>query len=39
VDDISAVSAWLATQPVPADVAPAAPMNRKLPLACGSVPQ
>jgi cytochrome c553 len=39
VDDISAVSAWLATQPVPADAAPAAPTNHKLPLACGSVPQ
>jgi cytochrome c553 len=39
VDDISAVSAWLATQPVPADAAPATSASRKLPLACGSVPQ
>lgn len=39
VDDISAVSAWLATQPVPAAVAPAASATRKLPLDCGSYPQ
>lgn len=43
VEDISAVSAWLATQAVPADAAPApAPpqtANGRLPLACGSYPQ
>jgi cytochrome c553 len=39
VDDISAVSAWLATQPVPADATPASSTNIKLPLACGSLPQ
>jgi cytochrome c553 len=37
--DISAVSAWLAAQPAPADATPAvAPSPIKLPLACGSVP-
>ncbi len=39
VADISAVSAWLATQPVPADAAPATVPAAPLPLACGSVPQ
>ncbi len=39
VDDISAVSAWLATQPVPADAAPAVALPGKLPVACGSVAQ
>jgi cytochrome c553 len=39
VDDISAVSAWLATQAVPADALPAPSANGKLPLACGSLPQ
>lgn len=36
-DDISAVSAWLAAQPVPADSAPARSLPAKLPLPCGSV--
>lgn len=39
VEDISAVSAWLATQPVPADAAPAASLPGKLPMDCGSVAQ
>ena len=39
VADISAVSAWLATQPVPTDAAPTAAPAAPLPLACGSVPQ
>lgn len=39
VDDISAVTAWLATQPVPEDSAPAAASSIKLPIACGSVPK
>lgn len=39
VDDISAVAAWLAAQPIAADGAPAAAATGKLPLACGSVPQ
>lgn len=38
-EDISAVSAWLAAQPVPANAKPAASLSGKLPLACGSVPQ
>jgi cytochrome c553 len=38
-DDISAASAWLATQAVPADAAPAPSTDVKLPLACGSLPQ
>ncbi|WP_414691734.1 c-type cytochrome [Noviherbaspirillum sp.] len=38
VEDISAITAWLATQPVPAESAPAPAASVKLPLACGSVP-
>jgi cytochrome c553 len=34
--DVSAVSAWLAAQPVPADSAPAPSLPAKLPLSCGS---
>ena len=37
-DEISAVSAWLASQNVPADASPST-ANVKLPVACGSVPQ
>lgn len=36
-DDISAVSAWLATRQVPADASPARSLPAKLPIACGSV--
>jgi cytochrome c553 len=38
VEDINAVSSWLAAQPLPADPAPAASIARPLPLACGSAP-
>ena len=38
VDDISAVAAWLAAQPV-ADAAPLAAAPARLPLPCGSYPQ
>ena len=38
VDDISAVAAWLAAQPV-ADAVPLAAATGKLPLLCGSFPQ
>lgn len=38
VEDISAVSAWLATRPVPADAKPMESLTGELPLACGSVP-
>ncbi|MBC7513466.1 MAG: c-type cytochrome [Herminiimonas sp.] len=38
IDDISAVAAWLAAQPV-ADAAPLASAMAKLPLPCGSFPQ
>lgn len=38
-DDITAVAAWLAAQPGPADPAPAPAGSLKLPLACGSEPQ
>jgi len=34
--DITAIAAWLSSQPGPADPTPAAPSP--LPLACGSVP-
>lgn len=37
--DVSAVSAWLASEPLPADPAPAASIARPLPLACGSAPE
>ena len=37
-DEISAVSAWLASQSVPADASPSTAAV-KLPVACGSVPQ
>jgi cytochrome c553 len=39
VDDISAVSAWLASQPAPADTTPAPAPANKLPMPCGSMPQ
>jgi cytochrome c553 len=39
LEDINAVSSWLAAQPVPPDAKPAASLPGKLPLACGSVPQ
>lgn len=42
VEEISAVTAWLATQPVPADSSPApapAANAAPLPVACGSVPR
>ncbi|MGV3740916.1 MAG: c-type cytochrome [Burkholderiaceae bacterium] len=37
VEEISAVSAWLAAQPVPANAAPASGASVKLPLSCGTV--
>jgi|SRR5688572_30391239 len=36
-DDVGAVSAWLAAQPVPPDARPSATLPAKLPLECGSV--
>ncbi|MFC7517365.1 c-type cytochrome [Herbaspirillum sp. GCM10030257] len=36
--DIQAVSAWLASQPVPDDMTPASAASMKLPLDCGSAP-
>lgn len=36
VEDISAASAWLAMQPVPADASPTPPASIRLPMACGS---
>lgn len=38
LDDINAVSTWLAQQPFDATMRPAAPFTQALPLACGSVP-
>ena len=38
-DDITAVAAWLAASPGPANPAPAAKRSLKMPLACGSEPQ
>ncbi|WP_082439840.1 MULTISPECIES: cytochrome C [unclassified Massilia] len=37
--DVSAVSAWLASEPLPAGAAPAQAVARPLPLACGSAPE
>lgn len=39
VEDVSAVSAWLASQPVPAQGRPATALAMRLPLPCGGVPQ
>ncbi|VXB00942.1 c-type cytochrome [Massilia sp. 9I] len=36
LEDVNAVSSWLAAQPVPSDPRPAASVARPLPLACGS---
>jgi len=38
LDDINAVSTWLARQPFSADARPAPALTQPLPLACGSVP-
>jgi cytochrome c553 len=38
-EDISAASAWLASQPVPNDMRPALAVTMKLPMPCGSVSQ
>jgi cytochrome c553 len=37
--DVSAISAWLASEPLPADPSPAPSLTRPLPLACGSAPE
>ena len=37
--DVSAVAAWLAAQPLPADLAPLRAGAQRTPLACGSEPQ
>jgi cytochrome c553 len=39
LSDVSAISTWLANEPLPADPAPAPAVPRPLPLACGSVPE
>jgi cytochrome c553 len=39
LSDVSAISAWLASEPMPADPNPAPSLNRPLPLACGSMPE
>jgi cytochrome c553 len=39
VEDISAASSWLASQPVPANAEPVAASLEKFPLPCGSAPQ
>ncbi|WP_020654908.1 c-type cytochrome [Massilia niastensis] len=39
LEDVAAVSGWLAAQPAPADARPAAAIARPLPLACGSAPE
>jgi cytochrome c553 len=37
-DEVAALAAWLAAQPVPANTRPAAPSAGALPIACGSAP-
>jgi len=37
-DEIGALSSWLASRPLPADMTPAAALSTPLPLDCGSVP-
>ena len=37
--DVSAISAWLASEPLPPDASPAQALPRPLPLACGSAPE
>jgi cytochrome c553 len=37
--DVSAISAWLASEPLPADPSPDPAVKRPLPLACGSIPE
>jgi cytochrome c553 len=37
--DVSAISAWLASEALPADPSPAPSLKRPLPLACGSAPE
>jgi len=39
LEDVNAVSSWLAAQPVPSDPRPAPSIARPLPLACGSAPE
>ena len=39
LEDVNAVSSWLAAQPIPADPRPAPAIARPLPLACGSAPE
>lgn len=39
VDDISAVSAWLATQSVPANAMPVGAFPARVPIDCGSIPK
>lgn len=39
LEDVNAISHWLAAQPTPADPRPAASIARPLPLACGSAPE
>jgi cytochrome c553 len=38
LSDVSAISAWLASEPLPADPRPDPQVTRPLPLACGSIP-
>lgn len=37
-EDLTAVAAWLAAQPLPADPHPAPALPREMPMACGSAP-
>jgi cytochrome c553 len=38
-EDIGAISAWLASRPIPDDMTPVPASSVKLPIACGSAPQ
>ena len=39
LEDVAAISGWLAAQPMPLDPRPAESIARPLPLACGSDPE
>ncbi len=37
-EDVAAISAWLASRPLPADMSPASSLPGRPPIACGSIP-
>jgi hypothetical protein len=39
LEDVAAISGWLASEPVPDDASPAPDVPHPMPLACGSQPE